>query len=627
MTYYDVSIPLKLKTLTYKHEQDSDLEGFAVQVPLRNKIFEGIVINKREQKPSGIENIKSIKNILGKSYNKKFIDFINWMSFHYISEPGSILRATFFNEIVELLKGKKIKNKKNIKNNFKEPLTDLNSISVEKLTLDKIVEAINAANYKTLLIHCPNAIYELKLIVETIKYLPSNYGSAILICPEIKDSERLYSLITNNTDENAVLLHSELSKFDLLSSLEQIISGRAKIIVGTRIAIFAPARKISLIMVTQESSWLYKAEETPRYHTRDCAVMRGFTEGCPVVLSDFLPSVNSYFNALKGKFDFIDDFRIIKHPEIKILRQPFDSIFAPEALLNLKLLKNENLFIVAPRTGYSLLRCTECGQIIRCKNCNSTMIFHKEKKTIECKNCHIFEIIPQQCSECGGYAYHTLGTGTERLIENIKQLLSEKESDIREFDLKNEQLHGIFIGKASKVKKTLQAIFKAAFWVDFDFFLSIPDYRAMENAFNKILSLCHLISSDGIIYIQTHSPENEFFKFVKKYDFKKFYLTELKRRQEIGFPPYARLIKVKVSFKGGSIENKIEKLKKFFKENVSETLIGPIKVEKDREFTFILRSREKKKLTEEVNKCLSKINELKGINLKLEVDPVSLNLS
>lgn len=625
MFYFDVSIPLKLKTLTYQYDEELNLKGFAVQVPLKNKLVEGIVIDRTE-KPEGIIQIKRIHSILGKVYEEKFIDFLKWISSYYLSEMGSVLRTTFFEEVIALLKGKKIRKKSKKKNVIPEIVSfPLENYPSKIETVSKIVNLTKTKNYRTLLIHCPNFFYELKLMIDVVKELLSEHKTTLLIVPEIKDAQRLFNIL-RNFNERVVILHSDMTRSELLFSIKEIIEDNAKVIIGTRFALFAPVKKLSLIMVAQESSWLYKAEESPRYNTRDCAVMRGFIEGCPVVLTDFMPSTTSYYNALIGKYDLIDDFNYLKHPEIKILRQPYQSIFHPETLLYLKLHQKDGVLVTSPRSGYSLVRCSECGEVIKCEKCKHSMIFRKSLKILECLRCNVVMKIPQQCPHCAGFDMHSVGVGIERITEELKNIFSGKNVEIRELDLESEEFQGVWVSQTGKIKKGYSTDFKGGVIVDFDFFLSIPDYRAFENAFAKVLSISQLIRQDGVLFIQTRNPESELFRFIRSKDFKGFYLYELKHREQTGFPPFSRLIKLIIKPKKRFKEESLEKIRDILKRPISGEVIGPIKDQNKGDFVFILRSRDKKKITEEAKNSLTILENFKDISFKVEVDPVSLKI-
>lgn len=624
MPYFDVSIPLKLKTLTYLYEEDKDLIGYAVEVPFRNRTSYGIVLNKREIPPADISEIKQITKILGRAYSEKFVSFLQWLSFYYLSEIGSVLRMTFFEEIVKLLKGKKTGKFLQTK-----PISSLiPSISLEQVkeeTVSKIVEATRMKKYKTFLIHYPDISYEIALMFETVKRLSSE-ETILLIMPEIKDTMLLFSLIKEKIDENVALLHSDMKHSELLDSIDRIMQDKARIIVGTRSALFAPAKKLSLIMVAEESSWLYKEEQTPRYNARDCAVMRGFIENCPVVLTAEAPSVTSYFNSIRGKYELIDDFQIKKHPEIKIVRQPYKSIFHPETLFSLRQHYKEGVLITAPRSGYSLLRCAECGEIIRCRNCGYTMIFHKSLNSLECFRCNLMIKTPQECPYCLSTNVHSIGTGVEKIKEEVEKIFSKKNIKIKEFELEHEEFKGIYVIQTSRIKKGYVPVFKSAVIVDFDFFLSIPDYRALENAFLRILSIARLIKEDGILIIQTGYIGNEFLRFIQNYNFRDFYLYELKHREKAGFPPFVRLIKLRIKLKKTAKEETLQKVKELLNDQISGEVLGGQRDKDKNEFIFILRSKDKKELTEEAQNLLKKLKDLKGISFKVEVDPVSLRI-
>lgn len=622
MPYYDVSIPLKLKTLTYFHETEEDLTGFAVTVPLKDKLYDGIVLRRREAKPEKVENIRKIEAILGQVYLKKFIDFLVWMSSFYITETGSVLRLTFFQEIISYLKGKKKRESYCTKPENFEDLRILDSLSVKSDTFAKIIEAVKRRDYKTLLIHCPKITYEMKLMIDIAKEISSLNGQFLLLFPEIKEAEAIYQILRDKIGDDVLMLHSNLKSSECYSNIKRIFDNKARIIVGTRIALFAPLKNLSLIMLSQESSWLYKAEESPRYHARDAAIMRGFIEGCPVILCDTMPSVSSFWNSIRGKFEFIDDFSQVPHPDIRILKQPYMHIFNPEALFYLKLYEKEGVLVIVPRTGFSLLRCLECGDVLKCEKCGYSMVFHKETRHLECNRCNILLNAPEICPNCGGVKFNYAGIGIDRLREELANMFSHKNTIIKDYNFENEQIQGIFIGQARKVVKGYVPIFKCLIFVDFDFLLSISDYRALENAFGKVISLSHLVKNDGIIFIQTRNPESEFFKFLRSYNFKEFYLYEIKHRKEANFPPFVRLIKILIKLKKTASVSVHEKIKQFFKNKLNAEIIGPLK--NNNEITFILRSKDKGKLTEDLNQCFDELKKFKGISFKIEVDPVNL---
>ncbi len=624
MPYYHVSIPLKLKRLTYYYEKDEDLVGYGVTVPLKNKFYDGLVLAKGYEKPKEVENIREIKKIWGRVYSKEFMDFLSWMSFHYLAEIGSILRLTFFDIIISFLKGKKKKKKAKIEPPKPEEYGFLKNISINERITERIIEAMDSGKYKGFLIHCPTFIYEMKLMMEMATQIFSKDKQVLLILPEIKDVNFLFQILKEKFGESVVRLHSHIKSSELYESIEKILEERAKIIIGTRFAIFAPAKNLSLILISQESSWLYKAEESPRYNARDGAVMRGFIESCPVILSDTMPSVNSYWNVLRRKYDLIDDFNRMPHPEIRILRQPLLQIFHPEVLLNLQLYKKEGILAVAPRAGFSLLRCSECGEVLKCEKCGYGMIYHKNNNLLECSKCDIKLPTPSTCTNCGGTEIHPIGTGIDRLREELRNIFSSKKSFIRDYNFFSEDLEGILILQASKTKKTYIPQFKLALLVDFDFFLSIPDYRAMENAFGKVIFLSHMIKSEGTIFIQTRNPDNVFFKYLRSYDFRGFYNHELSYRKETLFPPFARLIKLIFNMKKDNWKELNMRLRDFLKSNSTADVMGPFSDQKKQQIFFILRSKDKGKLTEEVHLLLRGLEKMKGFSLKVEVDPVNL---
>ena len=620
MPYFDVSIPFNLKTLTYKYDEDKDLTGYVVKVPLKNQLVNGLVIKKREYLSENIsKKIKNIQKIIGQAYNQEFIEFLNWLSGYYLSETGSVLRITFFDEIVKVLEGKTTR-----KLNSKDIPCDRNLISyINEDTLSNIYQAVENKYFKTTLIHCPDISYEISLMFETVKKIQKETENILLILPEIKDAEILYCLLKKELNEKVVLLHSNMKHSEIFFSISKILKDEAKVIVGTRSAIFTPVKKLSIIMIAQESSWLYKAEETPRYHARDCAVMRGFIEKCPVILTDFMPSTVSYYNSIIGKYELLENFNIKKHPEIRILRQPYDSVFHEEILLFIKLYAKDGILITVPRVGYSLLRCPDCGELIRCEKCGNAMVYHKSTKTVECFRCGYELPVTDVCPNCQSINITPIGTGVEKIREKLKEVFEDKKISISELtDTSDKQSHDILVTTTSKAKKTYLPSYKGGVILDFDFFLAIPDYRAAENAFNKILSIAHCVETNGFMFIQTRNLQNRILKFIKSYNFKDFYAYEIKHRKETGFPPFARLIKIRLKTK----RHNTDKIKELLKSSISGDIIGPhYNFSKD-EFIFIIRSKDRKKIIEQTSFAIENLKKIKGLSIKAEVDPVFLRV-
>lgn len=626
MPYYDVSIPLKLKTLTYYYESKEDLKGFAVTVPLKEKLYDGIVINQKSDKPEGVKDVRKIETLWGQVYSKNFIDFLLWMSFYYITETGTVLRLTFFEEIMSYLKSKKKQNRSESEDKNQREKNFLDDLSINQDTYLKIINAVKKKEYKTFLVHSPNIPYEMKLMTEIAKDLFYSKEIILLILPEIKEVRELYLFLRDKLGENVVMLHSRMKASERHSAIEKIMEDKAKVIVGTRFALFVPIKKFSLIMLSQESSWLYKAEESPRYNARDIAIMRGFLERCPVVLCDSLPSVTSYWNSIRGKFEFIDDFSQHPHPNLIIVKQPNTGIFHPEVLLYLRLYEKQGILVITPRTGFSLLKCAECGEVLKCKKCSYSLIYSKDNQTIGCNRCSLIANTPDSCPYCGGIEIHPTGVGVERLWKELEDIFSKRGVPIKNYDLENEQIQGVFIGQAGKIRKSYTTQLKGIVFIDFDFFLSIPDYRAIENAFGKVLSLSHLVKNDGNIFIQTRNSESEIFKLFRSYNFEEFYRYELKHRKEAIYPPFVRLIKLNIKIKKNAPEDVIERIKNFLKSNIQAEIIGPLKTQKNEEIFFIIRSKDKRKLIEELNLSVDKIKSFKGISFKIEVDPVTLKV-
>src|SRR5437870_5079587 len=230
--------------------------------------------------------------------------------------------------------------------------------------------------------------------------------------------------------EEVAILHSALSDQERAEQWHRIKRGEARIVVGTRSAVFAPVTDLALIIVDEEQDSSYKQEETPRYHARDVAVMRAKMANAVVVLGSATPSLESYFNAKKNKYALLElpdrvEQRPLPEVEIIDMRQEFQET-GQEQVISRKLAqeirerldRKEQVMVLLNRRGYSpLVLCRTCGKVLECKNCAIALTHHKRSHRMECHYCGYVAAIPKACVHCGSEYVYFLGTGSERLEE------------------------------------------------------------------------------------------------------------------------------------------------------------------------------------------------------------------
>src|SRR5499427_3004039 len=254
--------------------------------------------------------------------------------------------------------------------------------------------------------------------------------SAILLVPEIGLTPAVAADLQQIFGDEVAILHSALSDKERAEQWHRIKRGEARMVVGTRSAVFAPVHDLALIIVDEEHDSSYKQEETPRYHARDVAVVRAKMSNAVVVLGSATPSLESYFNAKKNKYSLIElpdrvERRPLPEVEIIDMRLEFQET-GHEQVISRKLAaeiqerldRNEQVMVLLNRRGYSpVALCRSCGKTLQCRNCAISMTHHKREQKMVCHYCGFIAPVPVTCAECGSEYVYFLGTGSEKLEE------------------------------------------------------------------------------------------------------------------------------------------------------------------------------------------------------------------
>ena len=405
--------------------------------------------------------------------------------------------------------------------------------------------------------------------------------SALLLVPEIGLTPAMAGEMFAAFGERVALLHSGLTPDERAEQWHRIRRGEARIVVGTRSAVFAPMVDLGLIVVDEEHDSSYKQEETPRYHGRDVAVMRAKFNGCVVVLGSATPSLESWANSERGRYARVEMLtRVMRRPlptvELVDMRTEFketgkENIFSRPLMTEAQatLDRGEQVIILLNRRGYSFtVICRSCGEKIECENCAIAMTFHKAGTDLhahagdrlECHYCGFRRSVPQRCPKCENEHLYYLGAGSqqgeERLQErfpnarigrmdrdtvrgrgDMERLLTRLHSG--EINLlvgtqmiaKGHDIHGI----------TLVGVVGA------DFALGLPDFRASERVFQLLTQVSGRAGRGelpGRVLVQTYHPEHYAIQCAAAHDYRGFVAKELQYRQWMHYPPASVLANV-----------------------------------------------------------------------------------
>jgi primosomal protein N' (replication factor Y) (superfamily II helicase) len=503
----------------------------------------------------------------------------------------------------------------------------------QQSALERVREAVDARTFAGILLHGVTGSGKTAVYLAAMRAVLEAGRSAILLVPEIGLTPAVAADLHQIFGDEVAVLHSALSNKERAQQWHRIRNGEARIVVGTRSAVFAPVSDLALIIVDEEHDASYKQEETPRYHARDVAVMRAKMAGAAVVLGSATPSLESYFNATRNKYTLIElpdrvEQRPLPEVEIIDMRQEFqetghEQVISRKLAAEIKdrLERKEQVMVLLNRRGYSpVVLCRACGKALECQNCAIALTHHKREHKMICHYCGYLAPVPEACVHCGSEYVYFLGTGSEKLEELLHRMfpqariarldrdtvrghedfertlnaLSEGELDLlvgTQMIAKGHDIHGV----------TLVGVVGA------DSALGLPDFRAAERTFQLLTQVAGRAGrgqSPGKVILQTYFQDHYAVQYAAHHDFAGFYDKELRFRSWMHYPPYSALANILV--RSVKLDEALEwsgALGKWFEHNRHEgvRVLGPasapiMRLKRDYRYHFVLKSPSREKL-------------------------------
>ncbi|THB77704.1 MAG: primosomal protein N' [Desulfobulbaceae bacterium] len=446
---------------------------------------------------------------------------------------------------------------------------------------DEQKEAINTINSKlkkavfhTFLLHGVTGSGKTEVYLQCTELAVAQNKSVIILVPEIALATQVEESFVSRFGDAIALLHSGLSVGEKYDEWCRIAEGKAKIIIGARSAVFAPAQKLGLIIVDEEHDSSFKQEEGLRYQGRDVAIMRAKQFGATVVLGSATPAISSYFNSKNGKYELLElPHRVGQRrlPDVKILdlknkdRKSTDKLFHQEFTNRLKntLEQGNQSIVLLNKRGFSAsVVCRDCGAMVECKHCKVTLTYHKSRKQLVCHYCSFTQPDMIVCSVCASNHLVPVGFGTERVEEELRLLFPD--AAIARIDSDTAHHRPKFLTILQKIKQGdidivvgTQMISKGLHFpgvtfvgvVSADSGLSIPDYKAAERTYQLISQVTGRAGRGevpGEVMIQTLQPDHYAIKMAAEHDYHALAEQEITIRQATGFPPFSRLVSIKI---------------------------------------------------------------------------------
>jgi primosomal protein N' (replication factor Y) len=513
------------------------------------------------------------------------------------------------------------------------PSVEFDFNSAQQAALNRLREAVDARRFSGILLHGVTGSGKTAVYLAGMRAVLEGGRSAILLVPEIGLTPAVAADLHQTFGDEVAILHSALSDKERAQQWHRIKSGDARMVVGTRSAVFAPVADLALIIVDEEHDSSYKQEETPRYHARDIAVVRAKMANAVVVLGSATPSLESYFNAKKNKYALVElpdrvEQRPLPEVEIIDMRQEFQET-GQEQVISRKLAaeikerfeRKEQVMVLLNRRGYSpVVLCRTCGKTLECQNCAIALTHHKREHKMVCHYCGYTAPVPKACVHCGSEYVYFLGTGSEKLeellhgmfpqariarldrdtvrghedFERTLNALSEGELDLlvgTQMIAKGHDIHGV----------TLVGVVGA------DSALGLPDFRAAERTFQLLTQVAGRAGrglAPGKVILQTYFQDHYAVQYAARHDFAGFYEKELRFRSWMHYPPYSALANVLI--RSDKLDEALEwsgTLGKWFEQDRHEgvRVLGPaaapiLRLKRDYRYHFVLKSPSREKL-------------------------------
>jgi primosomal protein N' (replication factor Y) len=476
--------------------------------------------------------------------------------------------------------------------------------------LEQIKRTIANGETKPILIKGVTGSGKTLIYMHIIAEMLEKGKNILLLVPEISLTPQLIDRFRNTFGDNIVALHSRMSDGERFDAWRLIRLGEKQIIIGARSAVFAPVRNLGLIIVDEEHDHSYKQDSpVPRYNGRDTAIMRANFAGIPVILGSATPSLESMYNAEIGKYKLLQinrraDGAVL--PEISLVDKieakksgQMNGAISKYLLDEIKeRLKNkEGIILFQNRRGFaSFLECPDCGYVPMCKNCDVALTYHKSKNQLRCHYCGYSTHSFNACPACGYAGLKELGYGTQRIEDELEQLLHEEgfAPVIQRVDLDSTSRKGalrkIFTGFISGEIDILigtQMVSKGLDFervtlvgvIDADLQMFLPDFRATERTFQLLTQVAgrsgRTSAKPGKVVIQTAHPRHLALRAVFASSYDMFYKEELENRRKAVYPPFVRFVVIEFSGKDeATVEAKANDFYKLIPASDSFEMLG-----------------------------------------------------
>ena len=671
--FADIILPIPFDSFTYLVPSDMEtrvMRGCRVVVPLgKNKIYTGVVLNTHNNTPEGVE-VKAIIEVLDDHpvVNEQQFAFWQWIANYYICPLGDVMKAA----LPGAMKPKDeaaLKESTRTRRSGKATATPHYACPCNPLNpaQEKAFAEIETSflSKNVTLLHGVTSSGKTEIYIHLINNYLAKGKQVLYLLPEIALTTQITERLHHFFGDRMGVYHSKFTDTQRLDVYTRQASERPyQLILGVRSSIFLPFQNLGLVIVDEEHEQSYKQQEpAPRYHARNAAIMLAQMFGAKTLLGTATPSFEVYHLSHKGQYGYVQltqRYRDMQLPTIEIVdtkeakrKRQMKGVFSPRLIevMRAALERKEQIILFQNRRGFSsFIECKTCGWVPRCPHCDVTLTLHKKTSTLTCHYCGYTTRIPERCPACEEDKFTDIGTGTEKVEEQIAHLFegittlrmdldtattrTQFERIISDF---SEHKADILIGTQMVTKGLDFDHVSVVGILDADTMLNLPDFRSYERTFQTLSQVAGRAGRNntaGHVILQTRSAESDIIRQITQGDYWQMFYTQMTERQLFHYPPFRRLIYVYLRHKDDELLEHLaadmaERLRQIFGERVLGPDRPPIARLHSLYIRKIMLKIERQTSTEKVRKNLIAIQQqmlslpvAKNLNIYYDVDPL-----
>jgi len=659
-----VAVPVPVDTVfTYGIPEDMGDVPFGVRVivPFGKRTVTGVVVGHGNPEEP-VERIKPISRVLDSEplFDDEYLDLAKWVSRSYVSPLGEVLSSM-------LPSARRRKE-------LPEVAGDEPEVEPERIVLsDEQESAIQRVSQDTRAsLPGDEAWYYLygitgsgktEVFLRLAEATMDRGRSVLYLVPEIALTHQLFDHLVRRFRNRVAMLHSGLTPSQRFGQWHRIKNGDAMLVVGARSAVFAPVRDLGLVVIDEEHEGSYKSGNAPRYHARQVALQRARQVGAACIMGSATPSVEAWHLMAQGRLRRIDLTRRLSGGSLPTIRvenmRGSPSLLSPalkDALQRTHGMDAQSILFLNRRGYAGVFHCRSCGYQTECPRCSVPMTFHKGKGRMVCHYCGYQTKPMSLCPQCGSLDVGYTGFGTERIEEDLARELpglriARLDTDVTATRGALGDILGRFGAGELDLLVGTQMVAKGLNFpgvrtvgiVMADTGLSLPDFRSAERTFALIVQVAGRAGrfrTDGEVIVQTMRPDHPAIQRAVRMEVDEFYREELDVREKLGFPPFARLLRLVVrSTRRGSAEETAENVAALLRQRLAEytrsagtsgvEVLGPApapleRINRNWRFQIILRGRQVGLLVRLVEAVRPQMSRVNGVYVEIDVDPVQL---